>query len=139
MKAVFQNDVQRWAFGLDGPGAIELTKEDHAALLAGQSKGMEISVGPDGRPVLVAPVESLPERLQDNERAWRDQALAAASGIRDRHRDELELERPTTLTGGQFKELLVYAQALRDWPQSSDFPDVQHRPVAPPWLDEQAE
>ncbi|WOE80794.1 phage tail assembly chaperone [Pseudomonas protegens] len=139
MKAVFQNDVQRWAFGLDGPGAIELTKEEYAALLAAPSRGMEISVGPDGRPALVAPVQSLPERLHDNERAWRDMALAIASGIRDRHRDELELERPTTLTRGQFKELLVYVQALRDWPQSLDFPELEHRPVAPPWIAEQTQ
>ncbi len=134
MKAVFQNDVQRWAFGVDGPGAIDLTKDEYVALLAAPSRGLEISVGPDGRPVLVAPVESLPELQADKERAWRDRALETASDIRDRHRDELELERPTTLTGGQFKELLVYIQALREWPQSSDFPDSQHRPTPPFWF-----
>lgn len=68
------------------------------------------------------------------ERAWRDGELVAVMWLRERHRDQLEIEAPTTLTGEQFKELLVYLQALRDWPQSADFPNTLHRPAAPPWI-----
>lgn len=47
------------------PGdAVEITAEEHAALLAGQSSGLRISSGQDGRPVLVSPPPpTLSERL----------------------------------------------------------------------------
>lgn len=76
---------------------------------------------------------------EGDERAWRDAELVAVMWLRERHRDQLEIEVETTLTAEQFKDLLVYMQALRDWPQSPDFPDSQHRPTAPPWLAEQSE
>lgn len=81
---------------------------------------------------------SLPA-TQGSERNWRDTELASLMWLRERHRDQLEIEATTTLTAVQFKELLVYLQALRDWPQSSDFPDTQYRPVAPSWAAEQTE
>jgi hypothetical protein len=71
------------------------------------------------------------------ERAWRDQAYVLAFSLRDRHRDEMELGIATTLTAEQFAELLRYIQLLRAWPQSSAFPDLEQRPVAPPWITEQ--
>ena len=71
------------------------------------------------------------------ERAWRDTELASLVWLRDRHRDQLDIEVATTLSGEQFTELLVYMQALRDWPQSPDFPSSQHRPEAPAWIAEQ--
>ena len=73
------------------------------------------------------------------ERTWRDTALASLVWLRDRHRDQLEISGETTLTAEQFNELLVYMQALRDWPQSPDFPGSQHRPAAPDWIAEQAQ
>lgn len=73
------------------------------------------------------------------ERSWRDGELLGVKWLRERHRDQLEIDVETTLTAEQFKELLVYMQALRDWPQSADFPDVQRRPAAPPWIVEQIE
>lgn len=73
------------------------------------------------------------------ERAWRDTELASLIWLRDRHRDQLEIGGETTLTAEQFNELLVYMQALRDWPQSTDFPDSQHRPTAPDWIAEQTQ
>lgn len=71
------------------------------------------------------------------ERSWRDGELARMVWLRDRHRDQLEISYPTTLTPAQFTDLLTYMQALRDWPQSPDFPLTEHRPVAPPWIAEQ--
>src|SRR5450830_1566323 len=56
------------------------------------------------------------------ERTWRDKELASLIWLRDRHRDQLEIAGDTTLTNEQFSELLVYMQALRDWPQAPDFP-----------------
>lgn len=71
------------------------------------------------------------------EREWRDQAMTPAFSMRDRHRDEQDMGNATTLTAEQFTELLVYIQALRDWPQSPDFPSSAQRPLAPPWFAEQ--
>jgi hypothetical protein len=73
------------------------------------------------------------------ERAWRNTELASLVWLRDRHRDQLEIGGETTLTSEQFNELLVYMQALRDWPQSPDFPDSQHRPTASDWIAEQTQ
>lgn len=73
------------------------------------------------------------------EREWRNQAVASTEWLVTRHRDEQGLDRPTTLTTEQFAELLTYRQALRDWPQSSDFPSHEHRPPAPAWIADQTE
>lgn len=73
-------------------------------------------------------------RLADAERAWRNGEVDNVKWLRERHRDEQDLQKPTTLTDAQFAELLGYLQALRDWPQSESFPDVEQRPVAPSWI-----
>lgn len=73
------------------------------------------------------------------ERAWRDTELSGLVWLRDRHRDQLEIGVTTTLTPEQFSELLVFMQALRDWPQSEAFPDSEQRPVAPPWIADQSQ
>ena len=83
-------------------------------------------------------VPTLPS-LIEQERTWRDAELSAVQWLRERHRDQLEIDMPTTITVEQFVQLLVYMQALRDWPQSPDFPDIQHRPIAPPWIAEQTQ
>ncbi|WP_337154092.1 hypothetical protein [Pseudomonas protegens] len=80
-----------------------------------------------------------PSPVSLGERVWRDSALDSVRWLRERHRDQLEIEVPTTLATAQFKQLLVYMQALRDWPQSPHFPDSQYRPVAPSWVTEQTE
>lgn len=92
-----------------------------------------------GRPVWVdLPAPSL-EDIAGSERSWRNGELSAAMWLRERHRDQLEIEVETSLSGEQFTELLVYMQTLRDWPQSPDFPDSEHRPVAPAWIADQTE
>lgn len=73
------------------------------------------------------------------ERFYRDQELKSVAWLRDRHRDQLEIEVETSLSAEQFNELLVYMQALRDWPQSTDFPNHEHRPVAPEWIADQTQ
>ena len=79
-------------------------------------------------------VESEEER-RAAERLWRDTELAARQWLRERHRDEQDLGRPTTLSNEQFTELLAYLQALRDWPQAEAFPAPQQRPTPPNWID----
>ncbi|WP_265534328.1 tail fiber assembly protein [Pseudomonas saponiphila] len=63
---------------------------------------------------------------EDTEREWRDNELTSLMWLRERHRDQLEIQTPTS-------------QALRDWPQSVDFPDADVRPLAPPWIAKQVQ
>lgn len=117
---------------------IEISNDDHIGLLAGQSGGKRIVAGKDGYPVLADLLPPTTSEIAAVERQWRDGVLNAAIWLRERHRDQQEIGAGTTLTAGQFAELLVYMQALRDWPQAEAFPDIEHRPGAPSWLSEQA-
>lgn len=113
--------------------AVQISDQVYGELLNGQNNGQVIQLDADGLPVVVAPPGPTDEQLAIIERAWRDQALSSAVGIRDRHRDQLEIGAPTTLSGEQFTELLVYMQALREWPQADSFP-LTGRPSAPTWM-----
>lgn len=70
------------------------------------------------------------------ERVWRDTEIERVRWLRERHRDEVDSARPTTLTVQQYGELLDYVQALRNWPTAEDFPAKESRPAAPPWVGE---
>ncbi|AXK52363.1 phage tail assembly chaperone [Pseudomonas protegens] len=120
------------------PDAVEISAERYDAVIANPASGKIRAHDEQGLPYLVDVPEVVPD-LAAQEREWRDAELASVMWLRERHRDQLEVEAPTTLTVERFKELLVYLQALRDWPQSADFPDVQHRPAAPPWIAEQSQ
>jgi len=74
--------------------------------------------------------------LQAAERSWRDAELERWLWLRERHRDQQEIQLDTTLSNEHFSELLTYFQALRDWPQSSLFPASEQRPQRPVWLSE---
>lgn len=118
--------------------AVELSQHEvntyWTAPPAGKSLGSE-----GGRPVWVdLPAPSL-EDIAGSERSWRNGELSAAMWQRERHRDQQEIGGDTTLSAAQFAELLVYMQALRDWPQSPEFPDIEHRPPAPAWIAEQTQ
>jgi len=73
------------------------------------------------------------------ERVWRNAEIARVSWLRDRHRDELDLNKATSLSGDQFAELLTYMQALRDWPESGAFPATDGRPQPPGWIADQSQ
>jgi len=71
------------------------------------------------------------------ERVWRDIEIESVKWLRERHRDEVDSGRQTTLSAAQSGELLDYVQALRDWPALPDFPSLDHRPVKPDWIAQQ--
>ena len=114
-------------------GAVPISAELHRELLIGEGEGKSINWNTS--PPSLKDQESKADPT--TERAWRDAALVKPCAVRDRHRDEQELFRPTTLTPERYVELLGYIQKLRDWPQSTAFPDSTQRPVAPAWLAEQ--
>jgi hypothetical protein len=75
-------------------------------------------------------------RSEADARVWRDGGIESVRWLRERHREEVELGVPTTLTAEQYGELLMYVQALRDWPQTEGFPAVEQRPAIPEWVAE---
>lgn len=70
------------------------------------------------------------------EREWRDTEIESVKWLRERHRDEVDSARPTTMTVKQSGELLDYVQALRDWPADPQFPAENARPTRPTWINE---
>ncbi|MFL7964971.1 phage tail assembly chaperone [Pseudomonas kielensis] len=94
-----------------------------------------ISVNPDnGYPILMDPPPLTVEQATANEYAWRNGQLTATDRLVARDRDEMDDGGDTTLDQTQYTALQAYRRALRDWPQDEFFPEVEHRPVAPPWL-----
>lgn len=114
--------------------AVEISSEQYTEVLSQMEAGKRIVPGEDGFPCAADQLKPTEEQSEERERAWRDAQLQQYGGIRDRHRDEVELGIATTLTAEQYAELLALLQALRDWPQSELFPDAEQRPAPPAWL-----
>ncbi|MFV2948584.1 phage tail assembly chaperone [Pseudomonas japonica] len=118
---------------------MEVTQAEFQLLSTERNAGKRIVL--DSGKLTLADREVIPltqEEINASERVWRDTMLEDAQWLRDRHRDQVEIGKATTLTPEQFSELLVYLQTLRDWPQSESFPEVEHRPTAPSWMADQA-
>ncbi|CAH0183071.1 hypothetical protein GRW89_09375 [Pseudomonas moraviensis] len=115
-------------------GAVEITQAQYAELFAGQAAGKVISASPSGQPVLSDPLVS-PMALAIRERSWRNQVLQDTQWLVFRDAEELEVGAGATLRADEFKQLLAYRQALRDWPENADFPNARSRPVEPDWLE----
>lgn len=115
-------------------GSIEITCEYRDFLIKGTLEDRVVVADAKGYPVLQDSPPPTTEQAATAERAWRDEALERINWLRDRHRDEVDLDLPTTLEVNQFVQLLGHIQALRDWPQSSGFPARELRPVEPVWL-----
>lgn len=99
--------------------AVEITPEQHAALLQGQSVGKVIAADENGYPVLIDPPQPTTEQLADTARAERDRLIESVRWRIERHSDELALgSEPTE----PLEPLLQYTQALRDVPQQEGFP-----------------
>lgn len=116
---------------------VDVSRDEHDAIQRVLSLGGSILVpGKKGHPSTAPAPGPTPQELENRERAIRDRALLLTDPIIARHRDELEAERPTTLTVEQYKQLQGYRQDLRDWPESEHFPAVEYRPEQPAWLAE---
>ncbi|CAI8902393.1 Tail fiber assembly protein [Pseudomonas sp. IT-P100] len=120
------------------PDAVDISEALYLSVIGNPTPGKVRAHDERGLPYLIDAREPDPD-LPAQERTWRDVQLPAVMWLRERHRDQLEIAGPTTLSAERFDELLVYIQALRDWPQSADFPDSQYRPVAPLWIAEQTQ
>lgn len=130
---------QRFLFLDSDNGGVTITLKAHRALLEGQAAGQRIAADEHGAPMLAAPQGATLAEQESAERIWRDLQLSLSDGVVSRHRDEVESGLPTTLTAEQYTTLQAYRRQLRDWPQGAEFPLVDHRPIAPPWLVEQTQ
>lgn len=115
---------------------VEISADAHMALLIGESQG-QVICWEGSCPMLIDPPSLDSEELAAIERAWRDAQLALTDPLVSRHRDEVEEGGLTSITAEQYTELQAYRRQLRDWPQGSQFPLVEHRPPAPTWLSAQ--
>lgn len=116
--------------------AQEITEERYLQVLGNPEPGKVRGHDADGLPILIDPPL---EDLAIAARAWRDAQIGRVQWVRDRHRDELDLGRATTITDDQFAGLLAYMQLLRDWPLHIDFPADGSRPSPPNWIANQIE
>lgn len=71
------------------------------------------------------------EEIGDGVRVLRDLKFDESSFLVERHREELELGVPTTLTPLEYQEVLQYRQDLRDLPTQEGFPHEFQWPVSP--------
>jgi len=112
--------------------AFELSEGEYCALVSNAPAGTVLTLNSKGRPERVI----LAGQTTDaTERVWRDKALDRTQWLVLRDAEELEMGEGTTLRSEEFKQLLAYRQALRDWPNNPDFPDARSRPVEPDWLE----
>lgn len=119
--------------GLNIPAdAFQLSEGEYCALVSNAPKETVLSLNIDGRPQRVLLAVPTDDGL---ERAWRNKALESTQWLVLRDVEEMEVGVGTTLRTEEFKELLVYRQALRDWPNDPEFPDTRSRPVEPDWLE----
>lgn len=114
--------------------AIEITEERYNAVITNPDPAKVRSHDENGLPILIDPLLATVEELAAIERTWRDLEIERVKWIRERHRDESDMGKPTSITAAQFSELLIYIQRLRDWPESPAFPAKEDRPVVPGWI-----
>jgi len=83
---------------------------------------------------LTEPPPPTTEQLATAARGQRDGLLSGSEWLIQRHRDEQEVGRETTLSAMQYTELQAWRQALRDWPASDGWPHIA-TPVKPEWFE----
>jgi hypothetical protein len=121
--------------GSNMPADVVLIDEEcFLSVIGNPAEGKIRGHDAQGLPILIDPLPLTAETLSVRERSWRDAEIERVKWLRERHRDQLDIGEQTTLTPEQFSDLLMYIQALRDWPTSPLFPDEAGRPTAPDWI-----
>ncbi|QVM90220.1 phage tail protein [Pseudomonas entomophila] len=113
--------------------AVELSAQEYSALVSASNEGKVLIPDRNGIPIISKPT-AIAGALASAEREWRDWQLAVTDGLVARHRDEVEASTETSLIAAHYTELQAYRRALRNWPESGDFPLIEHRPPVPTWL-----
>lgn len=100
--------------------AVEISDDDHMALLQAQSEGKVIKADADGKPVAADTEPPTNEQLATAVRAERDRLLTDSDWTQKR-----DVVLPNDA------EWVAYRQALRDVPEQSGFPSSIKWPEAP--------
>lgn len=119
--------------------AVPISDERYQTVITNAPLDKIRSHDAEGLPILIDPPPATADELAAAERRWRDVEIESVRWLRERHRDEVDSGRPTTLTAEQSGELLDYVQSLRDWPVAESFPDQNGRPPKPEWIAEQTQ
>ena len=103
--------------------AVEVSYEDYRAFVEARNDGTKVVLGDEsGKPYLADAPPPSPEDLAESIRRIRDKKLLDIQWRIDRYRSQTELGCTTTDDANAYTQLLVYAQALRDVPQQTTFP-----------------
>ncbi|MGE8357653.1 MAG: tail fiber assembly protein [Microvirgula sp.] len=102
--------------------AVEITHDEHAALLAGQSAGQRIEADEHGHPVLRDAPGPDDNALASAARARRDALITATDYL---------LMPDYPISTGQLADVRAYRQALRDVPLQAGFPQTIDWPEPP--------
>ncbi|MFJ2288827.1 phage tail assembly chaperone [Pseudomonas iridis] len=114
--------------------AVEIDEARYESVIANPAPGTDRGHDDLGLPILIVPAAPTDEHASAEAKAWRDKEFDRVVWLRDRHRDEAELMKATTLSDADYQALLSYLQALRKWPQAKKFPSKRSRPKKPVWM-----
>ncbi len=110
--------------------AVEVSEEEHAALMAAQTQGKRIAANTDtGRPMATDQAPATSEVREWSLRQRRGAMLARTDGLVARDRDERQMGHTPTLSDEQLQQLMRYRQQLRDLTQVEGFPNVDFPPA----------
>lgn len=135
---VLDMDAQPPAILIDNPecaipaDVVEISEEEHAALLAAAAPfGKVIVAGSDGKPIVADPPAQTTEELWVTVRRERDARLSVATAKLDRHRNQKEFGIEPSMADARAAEWAIFAQALRDLPETQADPANIEWPSAP--------
>lgn len=112
---------------------VDISPEEYASFSTPPHENLVIGADELGYPIWVEkPAPTYDEKCTDARR-YRDDDISSSMWVVERHRSQSELNIETTLSTQQYTELLVYHQALRNWPEQPGWPDIE-MPPKPAWL-----
>lgn len=102
--------------------AVEVSDDEYKAFLEARNAGKVIMGDDAGKPYIADRPPPSNEELGIRIRRERNMKLQEITWRIDRYRSQTELGCTTTDDANAYTQLLVYAQALRDVPQQTTFP-----------------
>lgn len=111
--------------------AVEITVEEHAALLSGQASGKLIACGADGRPALVDPAPPTNEELAAMARRKGDELLSIATLRIAPLQDAVDLDEASSAELASLKAWKQYRVAVNRVPEQQGYPGTIDWPRQP--------
>ena len=118
-------DGKTYGFYLENEGLksyVELTDDEHMALMDGQAEGKEIVFHDGAKPTLQDPPPPSDADLAKEARQKRDARINAIQWRIERYEQQKTLGIKTDDTDDWYKAALSYVQGLRDIPKQQGFP-----------------